>query len=407
MLNQSTILSSKKAIISYPNGLFLLILTLMSTAGLVGSDTYLPVLPVIGKALQQDSHAMQLTLGVYFLGLSIGQIIFGPLTDCYGRKKLIIVGMILYFAASLSCAFSTSYQYMLLSRFLQALGACSGMTIGRAIVGDLFDAKEAGKVFSTIFPIVGMSPAISPVIGGFVGFYLGWQAIFIFIGLFAMTVAILTACYLPETLAVKNRQPLHLGRIIATYPKLLFNKKFIAYASAPCTAYIVYFGYMAQSPFIFHGYGFTERAIGTFYITISLTYVAGNLLGKRLLNYFSLDHVIRFGYIIFNMGSFLFLVAGFSCLPLFTMVITASIVSFANGFLIPLGTAGVISSFSKTTGYASGLLGFIQLGSAALSSSIVGMLSQNSIFRLGIYMFSITLLGMILFSLFRDKKINN
>jgi len=404
MLNQSVTTFENVGIIQR-KWLFLFILTLMSTAGLVGSDVYLPMLPEIGTVLHQDSHAMQLTLGIYLFGLSIGQLIFGPLIDRFGRKNLLIIGMIVYLVASLSCAFSVSYSQMVISRFIQALGACSGLVIGRAIVGDMFDAKEAGKIFSTIFPFVGMSPAISPVIGGFIGYYFGWQATFIFIGLFSLAVALLASYYLPETLAVKNRKPLHLINVISAYPKLLFDKNFIAYVSAPCIAYIAYFAYIAQSPFIFHAHGFGERAIGSFYITLSLTYVAGNLIGRWLLNSFSLDRILRLGYIIFNFGGFLLFIAGLFHLPLFMMIVAISILTFGNGFLIPLGTAGVISSFSKSTGYASGLLGFLQLGSAALSTALVGILSRNSILHLGAYIFSTTLLGMILFTFFKKNKV--
>ena len=168
--------TASKNLILHERWLFLLMLMLMSTAGLVGSDLYLPMMPAIGKVLHQDTPSMQLTLGIYLFGLSIGQLVLGPIIDRFGRKKPLIIGMMIYLLASMLCALSSSYSLLLLSRLIQALGACSGLIIGRAIVSDIFDAKEAGKVFSTIFPFVGMSPAISPVLGGFIGYYFGWQS---------------------------------------------------------------------------------------------------------------------------------------------------------------------------------------------------------------------------------------
>ena len=389
--------TASKNLILHERWLFLLMLMLMSTAGLVGSDLYLPMMPAIGKVLHQDTPSMQLTLGIYLFGLSIGQLVLGPIIDRFGRKKPLIIGMMIYLLASMLCALSSSYSLLLLSRLIQALGACSGLIIGRAIVSDIFDAKEAGKVFSTIFPFVGMSPAISPVLGGFIGYYFGWQATFVFIGLFALIIALLAIYFLPETLAVENRQALHPLKVILNYPKLLFNKKFIAYVSAPCTAYIAYFSYIVQSPFIFHAYGFGEREIGLFYITLALTYVIGNLTGKRLLNFFDLNRVLYVGYIAFNLGGLLLLVSGWANWPLFMMVVAISILTFGNGFLIPLGVAGVMSSFSKSGGYASGLLGFLQLGCAALSTAFIGVLSQNSILNLGAYILTTTILGFMLF----------
>lgn len=399
MLNPSVTAFENITALTQRKWLFLLILTLMSTAGLVGSDVYLPTLPQIGNSLQQDPNSMQLTLGIYLLGLSLGQLIFGPLTDRFGRKSLLLFGMFIYLLASLCCAWSLTYTQMLIARMIQALGACSGLIIGRAIVGDLFDRKEAGKIFSTIFPFVGMSPAISPFIGGFIGYYLGWQATFIFVAIFALAVLLLAIFYLPETLIPSNRQALHFAAVLSAYPKLLMHKKFIAYVSAPCSAYIAYFAYIAQSPFIFHAQGFGERAIGTFYITLSVTYICGNLLGKRLLNSLELNRVLYFGYAVFNLGAMLLLCSGLISSNIIMMMVAISVLTFGNGLLIPLGTAGVISSFSKSTGYASGLLGFLQLGAAALSSSLIGVLSQNSILRLSIYIIVATLLGWLLFAM--------
>ncbi len=387
--------------------IFMITLTLMSTAGLVGSDVYLPTLPTIGQIFGQAPSAMQFTLGIYLLGLSFGQLLLGPFTDRYGRKSLVIAGMLLYFCASMGCIIAPSYYLMLFWRFIQALGASAGLVIGRAIVGDLFDAKEAGKVFSSIFPFVGMSPAISPVIGGYLGFYLGWQSTFIFVAFFAIATLLLAFFFVPETLSEEKKRSLNFMKVLSAYPKLFFQKKFIAYASAPCIAYIAYFGYIAESPFIFHSHGYNEKAMGTFYISLSITYVAGNLLGKKLLNTFHLDKTLRLGYVIFNLGGALLILSSLFQTKLLLMIVGVSIITFGNGFLIPQGTAGVISTFSKTAGYASGLLGFLQLGAASLSSSLVNQVTGGSIPKLSIYLFCTTIIGAIIFMFFNRGDIPN
>lgn len=379
------------------HNLFILILILMSTSGLVGSDAYLPNLPEIGNFFQQDAQAMQLTLAIYLVGLSVGQLILGPLTDAFGRKKLLLIGMSIFFLASFSCALSLNYTQMLISRLFQALGASSGLIIGRAMIGDKFNINESGKIFATIFPFVGLSPAISPFLGGFIGYYFGWRSTFLFVSLFAFIVAFLVSFYLPETLEKNKRQPLQFLKVFSAYPKLIFNKKFISYAIAPCTAYIVFFAYIATTPFILNAYGYDERMIGSFSIALSLTYVIGNLMGKKLLNYFDLDRVLSIGFFIFSFGGFLMFLVGILSLSFAAVVIAISVVTLANGFLIPLGTAGVIGSFSKNTGYASGLLGFLQLGAAALSTSLIGVLIQNSIQKLTFFIFVSTILGTCIF----------
>lgn len=397
MFAQSNKTTPDIAFITQRRGLFLILLTSMSMAGLVGSDLYLPALPEMGNSFAKGAEAMQFTLGIYLFGLSIGQLILGPLTDRYGRRHLLILGMIIYCLGSLSCIATSSYLWILISRFVQALGACSGLIIGRAIVGDLFDAKESGKVFATIFPFVGMSPAISPVLGGYISYYGGWQSTFVFVALFALCIAVLVGLYLPETHKAGEKGSLKIIKILSTYPSVLFNPSFIAYATAPCAAYFAYFAYIAQSPFIFYAQGYSEKEIGTFYITLSLTYVAGNLLGRKLLGFFQLNKVLGMGYVIFNAGALLLLLSGFEHWPLFMMVVSVSVLAFGNGFLIPLGTAGVISSFPGKVGYASGLLGCLQLGFAALSAATVSVLTQNSIFYLGVFMTAVTLFGSVVF----------
>lgn len=385
--------------------LFLITLTLMSMAGLVGSDVYLPMLPAIANYLSETTEAMQLTMGIYLLGLSVSQLFWGPLIDRFGRKRLLLLSMGGYFIASISCAFSSGLDQLLLFRLLQAISASAGLVIGRAIVGDLFEPKQAGKVFATVFPFVGMSPAISPAIGGFIGHYLGWQSTFIFVGLFALSVFILVTMAVPESLAKRDRKQLHVRYILSTYPAILTSRIFLYYAVAPCAAYMAFFSYIAQSPFIFHAHGFGERAIGLFYITLSLTYVAGAYVSKRYLKDRTVDETLSIGFRYFILGASLFLLCDFFDFPLFFMVIFISALTFGNGFLIPLGTAGVVSSFSGRTGYASGLLGFLQLGCAALSVSFIGEISLNNVGHLAEFIFVVAIIGFSTHSLLAPKKV--
>lgn len=363
----------------------------MSMAGLVGSDVYLPTLPLIGHALSQPTESMQLTLGIYLLGISVGQLVMGILTDRYGRKPLLLLGMGLYALASLGCAGSSTLTMLLICRLFQALGASSGLVIGRAIIGDLFKPSEAGKIFATVFPFVGMSPAISPAIGGFIGHYFGWQANFIFIALFALSVLVLAFLTIPESLSPADRKPLSLFKIVSTYPAILKDRQFLSYALAPCVAYIAFFAYIAQSPFLFYAQGFGEREIGLTYITLSLTYLLGGFYSRRLLKENSLDDVLNQGFTYFRIGALVFLIGGLMQVPPVLMVLQISVLTFGNGFLIPLGTAGVVSSFPGRVGYASGLLGFMQLGVAALTSTFIGMISLNQYDRLAMFIFAIVM----------------
>ncbi|MBA4696686.1 MAG: multidrug effflux MFS transporter [Legionella sp.] len=381
---------------SHQNAWFLITLALMSMAGLIGTDVYLPALPEMSKSLGQSADDMQLTLGIYLFGLAIGQLFLGPITDCYGRRKILLLSFLLFFVASIGCTFAHSFIDILIYRGLQALGACGGLVIGRAIVADRFQPEEVGKVFATIFPFVGMSPAISPAIGGFIAYYMGWRADFVFMALFAAVIFFLSLIIIPESLALKDRKPLKIFQILSTYPKILFSRQFVYYTIAPCSAYIAFFAYIAQSPFIFHAQGFGERSIGLFYITLSLSYVAGSFTARAAIKRNRLDNVLNVGFKYFLLGAACFLLVGLCHLPLLWMVAAISTITFANGFLIPLGMAGVVSAFPGRAGYASGLLGFLQLGVAGLTSSFIGEISLNQVDRLAEFIFIAVLLSVLI-----------
>lgn len=380
--------------------LFLITMTMMSMAGLVGTDVYLPMLPELGRELSESMESMQLTLSVYLLGLSIGQLFMGAISERFGRKHVLLISMSLYGLASVGCAMSGTLSELLFCRLLQSLGACGGLVIGRAIIGDLYEPQEAGKLFSTIFPFVGMSPAISPAIGGVIGHYWGWHANFLFIAIFAFAIVGLVLIKIPETLAFDKRKALHPLMLLTTYPKILFQRQFLAYAIAPCAAYMALFSYIAQSPYIFSGKGYQEQAIGLFYVTLSMTYLMGGFYSRRLLGKRSLNDILSIGYRFFVAGGVLIFICGFFNLPLMLMVASISVLTLGNGILIPLGTAGVVSSIREHIGYASGLLGFLQLGVAALTTSFIGVISLNQVNRLGLFICLITI-----FTSFLSRKL--
>lgn len=159
---------------------------------------------------------------------------------------------------------------------------------------------------------------------------------------------------------------------------------------------MLFFAYIAQSPFIFHAQGFSEHVIGLFYITLSLSYVAGSFTARHYIKHRNLDDVLTFGFKYFVLGAFFFLLVGLCSLPLIFMVSAISMITFANGFLIPMGIAGAVSSFPGRSGYASGLLGFFQLGIAGLTSSFIGEISLNRVDRLAEFIFLSAILSVFI-----------
>ena len=375
----------------------IVILTLLLAAGLMASDIYLPALPNITSEFASTPALVQKTISIFLLGLAISQLFYGPLSDRYGRKKTVLVGLLVYCLASFACSAAGSLDQLILYRFLQAIGAGAGMVIGRAIVSDLFEKEQAAKVMATIFPIVGMSPAIAPVIGGYLSQLFGWRAAFSFTFGFGIVSLLMVLFFLRET---RKPQLVALGMLgnFRNYTLLVRNPLFWGYALTVCCAYAAYFSYIVESPYIFKSLGFVSQQIGYFYITLSITYVSGNVIARRLVSGIEVDRLLFAGY-----GFFL---AGGAALVFFSLhrvdnplqiIVPMSVLTFGNGFLLPLGVARSVASFPTMAGAASGLMGFLQLGAASLAAALVGMISHGNPLGMSLFILGITAIGFLFF----------
>ena len=205
---------------------------------------------------------------------------------------------------------------------------------------------------------------------------------------------------LPETKNRDFRVSINPKIIGKNYFELLSNKMFWGYTLCPCFAYIAYFAYIAESPFIFAKYFYSTQSIGFFYISLSISYVIGNFTARKLLSKFSLPKVLLFGYSCFILGGIVMVILNYNFNQeqiVLDLIIPSTILTFGNGFLLPLGSAGVISNFPKNAGYASGMLGFLQLGAAAISTTWIGDITKGNPLNLAIYVAASTVLGGILY----------
>jgi len=382
--------------------LLLLIIMMMSVIGLVASDIFLPALPDIAEHFHISASQSQSVLGVFLFGVALMQLFYGPVSDSLGRRRLLLAGIALFVVSSLVIPYAQNFHQLLILRILQAIGGCAGITLGRAIVGDLFSKEEASRVFLTIFPFVGMSPAIAPLIGGQLNNVFGWQSCFFFSMLFGLILLVLVLLRLPETLPRDKRHSLSFGQVVYFYRTLLSSLRFWHYALIPCFAYSVYFAYIAESPFLLQAQGLSRELIGYSYITLSATYVCGNLLARWLGSRdYTSDRLLSIGYRIFLVGG-IALAAATSLFPhSFAACITAvSILTLGNGFLLPLGTSGAITAIPALAGSASGLMGALQIASAALAANYIGRLSQHIPSHFGLIVLVLAGTAFILFHWF-------
>lgn len=346
--------------------------------GPLSIDMYLPSLPALQAHFGADTASTQLTLSLYFVGLAIGQLIYGPVSDRFGRKAPLLFGLMLYSIVSLGCAYAPSMDSLIALRFLQALGGCAGMVITRAMVRDLFPPQEMARVLSTLVLIMGVAPILAPLVGGQIFLLLGWQAIFLVMAAYGLL------CFagiysLPET--SRNRsEALQLSNVLAGYVRLLRHRRFMGYALAGGVAQGGMFAYISASSFVFiNVYGVSPAHFGWLFGSNALGLITAAQINSFVLKRYRSEHVLRTALManaIFGMLLLINALTGFG--GLLGIMIPLFCGMSCLGFSFPNSTAGAMAPFGDRAGMAAALLGTLQFGIAAISGSIVGHLFNGT-----------------------------
>ena len=357
----------------------ILILGALSAFGPLAIDFYLPGFPAMAQAFATDEKHIQLTLAVYFLGLSIGQLLYGLIADRFGRRVPLLVGVVLFTAASLACAFAPTLEWLIGARFVQALGGCAGMVLSRAIVSDKCDAVGSAKVFSQLMLVMGLAPILAPMLGGLLVNLYGWQAIFITLTGFSAMAALAVALGLPESLPANvPRQPL--SGALRQYGRLLKDREFLGHALTGGIAMAGMFAYIAGSPFVFiklydvpaehYGWLFGSNAAGF----ILVAQVNARLLAKRG-PAFLLSRIV---WVYLAAGLTLLAVSALHTQQLWPLLIPLFVCIASLGCIIPNASACAMSGQGARAGSASAMLGCLQFSVAAAAAWLVGALHDGS-----------------------------
>jgi DHA1 family bicyclomycin/chloramphenicol resistance-like MFS transporter len=377
------------------------VLISLSAGGLFASNVNLPGVPVTAVALKAPVASVQWTFSAFMIGIAVAQAVYGPLSDRFGRRPVIVAGLVVFTAASLLCGFSPNIALFTIARLLQALGAGAGMVVGRAMISDLYEARDAARIFTTIMPVVGVSPSVAPLIGGYLTEYLSWRAPYFVTAAIGLITLLAMVRAVPESLPVERRSR-HLGATLRTFPRLLRSRLFCAYTVNVCVAYGGYFGYLAASPLIFKSMGLSTVATSYCYITVSVAYVAGNLWSRRLARDQPVNRLLLRGHAFFLGGALLMLVLGLSGARApwgLLVLVFMPVMTLGNGFLLPLSMSAGVTSFRSTAGAASGLMGALQLAAASVGILITSRLPAGDLASLGWFVVVAALLGAGTFAL--------
>lgn len=378
----------------------LLILGALSAFGPLAIDFYLPSFPTLARAFATDVEHVQLSLAAYFAGLAIGQLAYGPLADRFGRRKPLLVGVMLFSLASLACALAPSLEWLIAARFVQALGGCAGMVVSRAVVRDLCDPISSAKVFSQLMLVMGLAPILAPLGGGLLLSTLGWPSIFICLTLFSFVCLLAVAKWLPETLA-KDSPPAPLRGALGEYKRLFADLPFLGYALTGGFAIAGMFAYIAGSPFVFiELYGIPAEHYGWLF--------GSNALGFILVAQLNAWLVARHGpaywlgktvWFYLACGLALLLVAVGKPQTLWPLLVPLFGCIASLGILLPNASACAMVGQGRHAGSASALLGSLQFVIAASAAAMVGVLHDGSAWPIAVVIFGCGVLA-VGFSLF-------
>ncbi len=345
----------------------------LAALGPLSIDMYLPSFPAVEKDLATNAGLVGATVATFFAGLCAGQMIYGPMSDRVGRKKPLLLGVGIYLLASIGCMLSISIEALLVLRFFQALGACSGMVIARAMIRDLFEPTEAAKVFSLVMLTMGVAPILAPILGQLVADVAGWRGIFAFMVLFSAAVYRAVDRLLPADSAASRRADHR--PIWQRFASVLSDRNFVGFALSGTLIQGGLYAYITGSPDLFiKEIGLSPKAFSVLFGLNASGLIMASQLNAWLLNRYSYQRVLARALQVAALAALVLAVMGLNHSGGMLIVAPLFVFIASLGLVFPNSTAGALSQQGHQAGTASAVLGVIQYGGAALASATVGVL---------------------------------
>ena len=358
-----------------------LVLGSLVALGPLTIDMYLPALPAIVDDLGTTSARVQLTLTGTLAGLALGQLLVGPLSDTFGRRRPLLVGVAVHVLASLLCLVAPTVEVLAGLRVLQGVGAAAGSVVAMAIVRDLFVGRAAATLFSRLMLVLGAAPVLAPTLGGEVLRFTSWRGVFAVLAVLALVLIVVAARALPETLPPARRLPLGLRNTLRTYRGLLRDRTFVGLIGVAGLAMSGLFGYVAGSSFVFQGeFGLDQQQFGLLFGAGAVFLIGGTQLNAALLGRFEPRVLLPAALVLATAaGATLVVIALTGTGGLVGMIVPLWTVLFASGLAIPNVPALALARHGEAAGTASAMLGATQMGVGAVVSPMVGVLGNDAV----------------------------
>ena len=378
-------------------GGILFLLAGLSALGALATNIILPAFPQIGASLGVSSQELGLTLSSFFVAFAFGQLVVGPLSDLFGRKWLVLGGLAVFTAGSVLCAFADTLPSLILGRVVQALGACAASVLSRAIARDLFDGEALARALALTMIAGAAAPGFSPLLGSAFDGLFGWRGTFLVVAAFGVAVALHYAMRIGETHPVDRRTPLVASAVASSYGRLIVDARFLLPAVSVSLVIGGLYTFFAAAPAILmNELGLTAFQLGLSFATTVLIVFAAGFLAPRLAHRWGQRTVGMIGLFIALAGGLSMF--AFAATPTYTrFTIAIALYLLGMGLINPLGTAIALHPFGQQAGLASALLGFLQMGCAAIGASLSSVLPLPPFTSLAVILTTGSVLALLAF----------
>lgn len=356
-----------------------LILGSLSAFGPLSIDMYLPSLPSLAHDLETSTSTVQLTLSACLLGLALGQVIAGPLSDTLGRRRPLLFGLVAYILASLLCVVAPSISVLIGLRLIQGAAGAAGIVIARAIVRDTYSGIAIARFFSVLMLVNGVAPIAAPVIGGLLLQFTSWRGVFVILAILVALMLLAVIVGLPETLPLERRQSGELRATLATFRRLLTDRFFIGCALSSGLSFAAMFSYISGSPFVIQDiYGLSPQTFSFIFGANALGIVLAGQISGRLVGRVSPSRLLAVALIAVALGGTALLLVVIAGVGLPGILPALFVMVASQGLVLPNSTALALANHPRTAGSASALLGVLQFALGAASAPLVGIAGSTT-----------------------------
>jgi DHA1 family bicyclomycin/chloramphenicol resistance-like MFS transporter len=371
---------------------------MLSMFGPISLDLYLPSLPELATDLGTSTSSAQLTITACLLGLAVGQLVAGPLSDQFGRRRPLLIGLVGYLVTSLACAFAPTIELLIVLRLLQGLAGAAGLVIARAVARDLYAGRELLIFFTRLILVSGLAPVVAPLVGGQLARVMDWRGIFGVLAGFGLVLVIAGLVGVPESLPPERRTAGGLRANLAGFGELLRDRLFLGAAFASGLAGAAMFAYIAGATFVLQRiYGMSPQGFSYVFGVNALGIVVMSQLGARLARSWTEVRVLGLGLSLNLLGALGVLVSVLAGLGLVPLLVALWVMVSPVGLVFPTATTLALADYPHQAGRASSLLGLGQYIAGALVAPLVGLGGEDTAVPLGLVVVAVSLLASVLF----------